>query len=423
MSAPQTYKRTKHSDYGQRWEIAAFLQNGPKNAAQITEHYLSYLRFLGLYAIQLRIVDGVFSHLDQRVQESLNELIKEGWVLQDGEMYHLTEKGSKQADIVIQDMHRTKKLIDTASNPFTVSKVSTVCHLLLAVLKLTAAILSGSVGLLNDGIDTLMDGLSSILVFLGLKFKKERLVNGILVLFMLGSGGFALYEAVRRIFQPANPEANTLAIVAMAVSMLVCLLLGFYQRYIGLKRGVMVLITQSVDSRNHVIIGAGVILGLIATSFGFPLLDTLIGLLIAVLILKSTVELLIEFIHEMQGQEPNLSEYRMAVVEGYEKMRCSQLSEWMLYMVGHKHVEDWGELRSKAEKTLDISENTMLQELGLARSRECVENIDQALAFAVQKDWLLEQDGKLSVTSTGRAFLDKKLNAFQNSHLMINEGS
>jgi len=50
----------------------------------------------------------------------------------------------------------------------------------LAALKLPAGLLSGSVGLLNDATDTLLDGISSLLVYAGLRFDRERTVNVVL---------------------------------------------------------------------------------------------------------------------------------------------------------------------------------------------------------------------------------------------------
>ena len=70
--------------------------------------------------------------------------------------------------------------------------------------------------------------------------------------------------------------------------------LWVYQRYVGLRSGHLALITQSVDSHNHVIVAAGVTAGLVAALLRYLLLDTLVGLATALLILKSAVELAVE---------------------------------------------------------------------------------------------------------------------------------
>ena len=48
----------------------------------------------------------------------------------------------------------------------------------------------------------------------------------------------------------------------------------------------MALITQSIDSRNHVIVGVSVTAGLVAALLNFGLLDALVGLAVAILILE-----------------------------------------------------------------------------------------------------------------------------------------
>lgn len=404
-----------HKDYGQSWEIAAYLQNGPKTSIQIAEHHLSYLRFLGLYAIQLRVHGQSFERLHQTVLEALEMLIKAGWVTQNGETYTLTQKGYEESRIIVNEMRHTKKLISKASDPRTVSWVSIACHILLAALKLTAALLSGSLALLNDGLDTMMDGFSSLLVYFGLRLNKERFVNWILVLFMLGSSVFTGYEAVKRIFNPVTTEINWLTFAVTGISILVCLILGFYQRLIGLKKGLMVLLTQSIDSRNHVLVGIGVLIGLFGSLLGFPQIDIVLGVLITGLIIKSTIELFISSLKESGDGGFNYQDYRIAFLGGYEKFQCNQLSEWMLYMIGQKGIHSWKDLKEKAEEALDLSDNNMLQELGLAKSKECLEKIDKALSNAEQREWLRKTDDSLSLTAAGQKYLESRMSAFHSS--------
>lgn len=80
---------------------------------------------------------------------------------------------------------------------------------------------------------------------------------------------------------------------------------------VGLRSGSMALITQSVDSCNHVIIAASVMTGLVTLVLRFSLLDTLVGLAVALLIFKSAVELAIETVRSL-GEEVDLSHYKLS---------------------------------------------------------------------------------------------------------------
>jgi len=70
---------------------------------------------------------------------------------------------------------------------------------------------------------------------------------------------------VCRFFVPFEPEVDWFTFAATIVSALVCLALWVYQRYVGLRSGSLAFITQSVDSRNHVIVAASVTAGLIGS--------------------------------------------------------------------------------------------------------------------------------------------------------------
>ena len=158
---------------------------------------------LGFFSITKR-TERRHEWMAKRIRETLEELIERDWVVREGERYALTPTGHKEASKILADMRRTGTLLHKFVQPQTVSQVGLAVHWGLAALKLPAALLSGSVGLLNDATDTLLDGLSSVLVFLGLRFDRERAVNVVLVLLMLGTSSLTFYEAVRASSSPLS---------------------------------------------------------------------------------------------------------------------------------------------------------------------------------------------------------------------------
>jgi len=398
----------QYNEYGQSWEVAAALWDGPRTLDEIADHFHSYARLLGFFSITKRL-ERRHDRMTKRIRETLEELIERGWVVREGERYALTPLGCEEAGKPLADMHRTRALLDKLIQPQTVSKVGLAVHLGLAALKLPAALLSGSIGLLNDATDTLLDGFSSILVYFGLRFDKERAVNVVLVLLMLGTGGFTFYEAVRRFFVPFEPAVDWFTFAATIVSALVCLMLYAYQRYVGLRSGGLALITQSVDSRNHVIVAASVTAGLVASLLRFPLLDTLVGLTVAALILKSAVELAIETVRSLGEEEVDLSRYELGIAERYERFRQAQLRDWMLYLVEKQGIETRAELIAQAHQVLDFSDNPMLRELGLAQQQSPVDElIEQSLEELLQRGWLTGEE-RLAVTDAGRKHLGQRM--------------
>ena len=403
-----------HEDYGQAWEVAACLQDGPRTPDEIADHFHSYLRWMGLFAITQR-----FERPDKDlrmaafVQETLDEMLDRGWVVREGERYALTSQGREKANTMLSEVKETgatlRQFTSKVVQPQTVSQVSLGVHLGLAALKLPAGLLSGSVGLINDATDTLLDGLSSLLVYAGLRFDKERAVNVVLVLVMLITGGFTFYEAVRRFFAPFEPQVDWFTFLATILSALICAMLWTYQRFVGLRSGSVALITQSVDSRNHVIVAGSVTAGLIASLLRFPLLDTLVGLGVAALILKSAIELGIETIRSLGEEEADLSRYGMGLVDGYEQFRRAQLRDWMLYLVEKQGVRTRAGLITKVHQALDFSTNPTLRALGLAQPQpQAGEMIEQGIAELFERGWLAG-DEQLNVTDAGRVHLHQQM--------------
>ncbi len=393
-------------EYGQSWEIAAALWDGPRTLPEIVDHFHSYIRLLGLFSVTGRM-ERRHRQMAKRIEEAVEELIERGWVVREGERYALTPLGREEASKPLADMRRTRARLSKLAQPQTVSQVGLAVHWGLAALKLPAALLSGSVGLLNDATDTLLDGLSSVLVYFGLRFDRERAVNVVLVLLMLGTGGFTFYEAVRRFFVPFEPEVDWFTFLAAILSALVCLALYLYQRYIGLRSGSLALITQSVDSRNHVIVAASVTAGLVASLLRFPLLDTLVGLAVAVLILKSAVELAIEIIRSLGEEEADLSRYQMGLAGWYERFRQTQLGDWLLYLVEKEGVQTRDELLARARQALDFSRHPMLRELGLAQPYHG-ELIEQGIQELFERGWLAGEE-RLNVTDAGKEYLRRRM--------------
>lgn len=402
--------RHNREDYGQRWEIAAFLADGPRSLEEIAEHYKSYIRFIGFFGVSSRLdKEEARQALRENVQRCLDQMLMDGWIKRAGHLFEITESGAREAEKMLVDMRRTREFLKKAATAGFVSSISLAVHLVLAVLKLAGGFISGSIGLLNDAFDTLLDGLSSLLLVFGIRYHREKLVNSVLVLLMMVTGGFTLFEAVRRFFVPASPEMGFWSLLATILSLAACGLLGLYQRFIGLKTGNMALVTQSIDSRNHVIVAGGVMIGLIFSSFDIFLVDTFVGLGVALLILKSAVELFIDLARTWKGEEVDLENYQMGFVKRYENMRVNQLSDWMLYKIdrqGFNHLED---LRRAADESMNFADNPALRELGLDKVNEASLIISKALDRLKSEDWVGIESDDISLTEPGRRHLQESL--------------
>jgi hypothetical protein len=320
------------------WGIGLYLLDGPLTIEEIKTNYEMNPfassgqsgPYTGLYTNQARHRRRL-----ERMQDDLAALIQAGWVTQAGDLYALTESGREQVNQAAANAQRyleqVSKRLRALLRPDVASKVTLILQAVLAAIKLPAGLISGSVALLNDSIDTILDLLSSLLVYLGIRFDRERLASILLVVFMLGTGSFTLYEAVHRFLTPYVPKVDWFPFVAAILSALAGLVLWAYQRYVGLQNGLMAFIAESVDSRNHVVVALAVTAGLVASLLHFGLLDMLVGLGVAILILWSAIELAIDLVRSSGGQV-DLSRYGFWLQHVYEQGRETYLRDWMLGM-------------------------------------------------------------------------------------------
>ncbi|KQC04229.1 MAG: hypothetical protein APR53_00165 [Methanoculleus sp. SDB] len=382
--------------------IAATLLDGPRTYDEILHRFYGYLRPLGLFKKAGGPARNRMAFVNERIEEA-REL---GWIVREGDRYALTNPGREVVNGRLAQLGETGASIRAFLQPRTAARTAVAVHWGLAASKLPAGLLSGSVGLLNDATDTLLDGLSSLLVYYGIRSGGERAANGVLVILMLATGLLTLSVAGRRLFVPFELEADWFAFLAAIFSAGVCLLLWAYQRYVGRRSGIMALITQSVDSRNHVVVAMSVTAGLVASQLRFPLLDTLVGLAVALLILKSALELAVEQVRSLGGEETDFSHFPFWIDTVYVNFLHTQLRDWLLYLVETEGIHTRFELVARARQALDFQGIPAVRALGLEQEQPSDELIEGSLAELFQRGWLTGEM-RVSITDAGRKHLDR----------------
>lgn len=363
-----------HNEYGQSWFLAAALIDGPRSLEQLKEYYHVVARRFGMFINVMNARAGGLD-LEENLRSNLKDLVSQGWITHDDGLYHITDLGRDQAELMLKDLERGGRIIEKGTHPETVSKVTLIVHFVLAAVKLPAAVFSGSVGLLNDSLDTLMDGISSLFVYFGVRAGRERLVSYILLLCMSLTGLYSLYEAIRRLINPTPLESDMTTFVAVSISAALCALLWIYQKFSGLRHSCVPLIAQSIDSRNHIIIAAGVAVGLVAATFDIMLLDQLVGLSVAILILKGAAELLIDLLRSGNDKELDLSKYGF---QRLDRHRHRQFVRWFLFEIQKGRITTRDEMFKEARAATDFNQIASLRALGLAEQSGREQKIESA---------------------------------------------
>jgi len=186
-----------------------------------------------------------------------------------------------------------------------VTKISFIVVAVLGVIKGVIGIISGSVSLQAQAVDSLTDLVSLVAVYAGLRlsrrppnerfsygyYRVETLVSLLVAVVILITGSFMLVESSRRVLDP-TPVAEPLFVLGAAgFSIPVLLWLARYMRRIGEEINSKAVQSQSEDFMTDVYSSGVVLVGVLGSWIGYPVVEGLAGALISVLIIRVGLEL------------------------------------------------------------------------------------------------------------------------------------
>jgi len=233
--------------------------------------------------------------------------------------YYLTPGGREVAEHMNEVIPLFMEWVLSAE---TASFLTIWFHGVFSVLKLLFGILSYSAGLIADGIDTAVDTISSILVWLGIRYDKERLVSVFIVITMFASVGGVALATYHKLMHPGPVTDGLVAFAISALCGLVMLGVSAYQYLVGKRRSNLAILCQAVDSRNHFLISmlvcGGILLSFAARAWDAPWLyygDVVASLIIGLLILKGAIELVGEHFRAA-GEPADVKHFLRRAMEG-----------------------------------------------------------------------------------------------------------
>ena len=267
------------------------------------------------------------------------KLIENGYMKLDDGLYSLTPDGEEEAKKSVQNMEKKALLVRKEFfKPAAAARNTTVLDAFLAVMKLGSGLISGSVGLTADGTDATMDTVSALMVWLGIKYHRETL-STLLVIFGLFFASLSIgYDSITHLISAYYGVMDPigmpyLVIVVEGIAILAAVFLFYYQRYVGKVNSNLTLISQSVDSKNHIFIGLSVIAGAIFSLQGIYFVDAVIALFISLGIFKDATDLLKEAISVSKGEEEDYSQYKLPLEECWEDNKMMAFQNWILYIL------------------------------------------------------------------------------------------
>ena len=204
---------------------------------------------------------------------------------------------------------RDRKIIET-------SFIGIFANVFLAAFKAVVGLTSNSIAIVMDAVNNLSDAASSIITIVGTKLagkeadKKhpfgygriEYLSAMVISLLVLYAGVTAFIESVKKIIHPDEPDYSAAALIIVAVGVVTKILLGRYVKSVGESVHSDSLINSGEDATLDSVISASTLLAAVIYIFFHLSLEAWLGAVIAVLIIKSGIEMLGDTLSKVLGE-------------------------------------------------------------------------------------------------------------------------
>lgn len=203
----------------------------------------------------------------------------------------------------------------------------------LAVFKIIIGLGSNSIAILVDAINNLADAGSSVITIIGTKLagkdpdkdhpfgygRVEYLSSMVIAVIILYVGVSSLVEAVKKIINPDEPSYSTIAMIVVALSVVVKLIIAKYFIKIGEEQTSDSLVNAGKDARLDAVVSLSILIAAGIYIIFDVSLEAYLGAIISIIIIKSAIDMLSKTISQLLGEgiDPNLSKDVIATVESF----------------------------------------------------------------------------------------------------------
>ena len=349
------------------------------------------------------------------IQLECEGLIEQGMLRLNEDEYELTEKGRKEAEKSVEEMEiATISIRNQLLSPTAAARNTVIADFSLAIMKLSAGFISASAGLIADGADTAIDTVSASVVWAGIKFKKEFLGTLIIISMMFITAISVGYESVTKLIDATNvaipPISLPYLVVAVeGIALVAAAILHFYQRYVGKSNGSLALISQSIDSKNHIYVAAAVIVGAVFSVFGICFIDALIGAFVATRILIDGFELSKEAFYSIRGEETDFSKYEIPLEKHWHLSKLETFRTWILYSIKEDGLNTKEGLIDSLERAFRPKYTPILSEFrfSLGKGFDFEKEFDNLIKPLLEEKFIIKRGKNFILTEDGKSRVDR----------------
>lgn len=196
------------------------------------------------------------------------------------------------------------------------SIIGIAANVALAAFKAVIGLLSHSIAIVMDAVNNISDAASSIITIVGTKLagkapdrkhpfghgRVEYLSAMVISILVLYAGITALVESVKKIITPEVPEYGPAAFIIIAVAVVVKIVLGRFVKKTGERVNSDSLIASGTDATLDSAISASTLVAAVIFVLTGVSLEAWLGAIIAVIIIKSGIEMLKDTLSQILGE-------------------------------------------------------------------------------------------------------------------------
>ncbi len=205
-----------------------------------------------------------------------------------------------------------------------VSITGIAVNIVLVIFKAAVGFISNSIAITLDAVNNLSDALSSVITIAGTRYAKkapdrehplghgraEYLSASVISLIILYAGLTSLIESIKKIIDPEMPEYSSWSIIILVAAIIAKLILGIYTQKAGKNYNSDSLKASGKDALTDALISAATLAAAVIFMLWGKSTEAYLGVLIALIIIKSGIELIRDTISEILGERisPELSQ-------------------------------------------------------------------------------------------------------------------
>lgn len=198
--------------------------------------------------------------------------------------------------------------------------VAIIANCFLTIFNILIGLMSGSYALISEGAHTLSDVVTSIIAYAGFTVGQKpadkehpighgraEAISGMVIVVFLA---IVCYEIVTgALFKIFHPELITTPDIYAAIMAVFGIFVNYgISKYI-IKKGKEInspaIVADGKHQKTDIFSSIAVLVGVVASNMGFPILDPIVGLVIGILIAKTSLEIAKENIDNIMGKVPS----------------------------------------------------------------------------------------------------------------------